>query len=268
MTGISDEMLMAYVDGELESRDRSAVEAYLAATPSAQDRLRVFQLTGRGLSELVNQPMREPVPQRLLDAVNISSKPIAFKSGPHKKRGAFNISAWPAAMAASVTFLAAAGAAYWFASRPSPNVNDGIGIELARSGDRIATHAIAAVLDKVQSGIAAPASIEGQDLTVTPVFTFATASKMFCRQYVVTAHDASAYGSVACKAANGNWHVEAHEAIDTPRPATQKIAPASGRAGPKSIEDAVDRLIDGDVLGTDAERAIIARAWRVENERQ
>lgn len=261
MRGISDEMLMAYVDGELHGSDRAAVENYLSNVPGGVERLRIFERTGRGLSDLFDQPMREPVPQRLLDAVKPTAEVVSFD--PAKRANwRQEIASWPLALAASLTILAAVGSAYWLSSQSGRAPNGNVGIEVAGNGARIASQAVASVLDTIASGTTAPISVDGQGAAIKPVFTFATAGDGFCRQYLITTHDNTAYGSVACKLPDGSWRVEVQEAFDGPASSDGKIAPASGHAGPKSVEDTVDRLIDGDVLDLEAERAVMARGWR------
>lgn len=261
MSGISDEMLMAYADGELDADARAAVDAYLANVPDAAERLRVFQSTGRVLSDLFDQPMREPVPQRLLDAIATPENVVALTSAKRYRRlSAFG--AWPTALAASVAILAVGGSAYWLASQSSFGGISRVGVEVASSGEPVAVRALAIVLDTVASRADADAMIDGQSATIKPVFTFATATG-FCRQYVITMPKAAAYGGVACKSRDGSWRVEANEAFNPSRSPTGGIAPASGSAGPKSVEAAVDRMIEGDVLSRDAERAAMAGGWRV-----
>lgn len=267
MSGISDEMLMAYVDGELDGNARTAVEAYLASVPEGVERLRVFEATGRGLSSLFDQPMQEPVPQRLLDVVNAPADVVAFDRSKRARQPS-TITAWPTALAASLTILAVGASAYWFASQSESQLKDHLGVEIASSGERIASRPVASVLDAAASGTTIATTINSQNARIKPVYTFATASSGFCRQFMITAQDATAYGSVACKSTDGRWRIEAYEALDPNRSTAGKIAPASGNAGPKSVEDAVDRLIDGDVLGLEAERAVIERGWQARNERE
>lgn len=268
MSGISDEMLMAYVDGELDDSARTAVETYLASVPEGVERLRVFEETGRGLSSLFDQPMREPVPQRLLDVVNAPADVLAFDRSKRASQRPIAMT-WPIALAASLTILAAGGSAYWLASQSGSNLEDNLGVEVASSGERLASRQVASVLDTAASGTTTAVMIDSQNARIKPVYTFATASRGFCRQFMITAQDATGYGSVACKSADGRWRIEAYEALDANRStAAGKITPASGHAGPKSVEDAVDRLIDGDVLGLEAERAVSERGWQARSDRE
>lgn len=263
MSGISDEMLMAYADGELDGNARAAVEDYLANAPESVERLRVFQETGRELSELFGQPMREPVPQRLIDAITAPQNIVAFKKVKRSERIKPFV-AWPTALAASLAILAASGSAYWLTSQGHRATNRLAGIEVTNSGERQAARALASVLETVSSGKTADGVADGQKMTIEPIYTFATASHEYCRQYAITMQQAAtAYGGVACKAPDGVWRIEAHEAINALRSSSERgIAPASGKAAPKSVEDAIDRLIEGDVLRPEAESAAMARSWK------
>jgi anti-sigma factor RsiW len=64
----SDEALVAYVDGELDSAERQHVEAWLAADPAVRDRLAALaqsaELARGAFADIVD----EPVPERLIAA--------------------------------------------------------------------------------------------------------------------------------------------------------------------------------------------------------
>ena len=79
MSDITDELLMAYADGELDSAEQRRVERYLANDPASAQRLEMFTQTGRDLGRLFDQPMREAIPERLLQTVmgSNSSSPAA-----------------------------------------------------------------------------------------------------------------------------------------------------------------------------------------------
>ena len=69
MAKVSDEMLMAYADGELALTERSEVETAIVSNPDLRSRLSVFERTKNELSGLYDEPMKRPVPDRLVDAV-------------------------------------------------------------------------------------------------------------------------------------------------------------------------------------------------------
>lgn len=256
---ISDETLMAYVDGELDANARAEVEEYLASSPDGRERLEVFQATGRGLSELFEQPMREPVPQRLLDAVIASDNVVPF-GAVRRHKSTRTQSYWPAALAACLTVLAAGGSAYWY-GHSAGKLDRNFGVEVAADGRRVASKALAAVLDGTPAGVDAKASISEQQAKITPVFTFAKEDKSYCRQYTIAAGHSEAIGGVACRSADGQWQVEAQATFDPAPNRTGQIAPAGGDGGPPEVEAAVDQMIAGDVLKPEVEAALIARGW-------
>jgi anti-sigma factor RsiW len=64
----SDETLVAYLDGELDSAERQHVEAWLAADPAARDQLAGLAQAGDLLRSAYAEIVNEPVPQRLIAA--------------------------------------------------------------------------------------------------------------------------------------------------------------------------------------------------------
>lgn len=265
MNDISDEMLMAYADGELDDRARAKVDAYLITSTEGAQRLEIFLATGRGLSELFEQPMHEPVPQRLLDVVAAPASVVAFPGAsarPTRTRQQF----WPIALAASLTILAVGGSAFWYSNRVSTGSGEAFGVARSEHGDPVAIDALADVLETTAVGVTTVATLSGQRAAVRPVFTFATAEKTYCRQYVITKDETTAYGGVACKVPNGQWRIEVQQAIAPARDfvtaKSKQIAPAAGATDGNEIEAVVDRLIAGDVLSIEAEASAMARKWQ------
>jgi hypothetical protein len=66
---ITDPMLMAYADGELDAADRKVVEDAIAADASLAAALARHQALRQALAGAFNPVIEEPVPQRLLEAV-------------------------------------------------------------------------------------------------------------------------------------------------------------------------------------------------------
>ncbi len=77
MTDFPDEMLMAYADNELSPRDRALLDARLAVDADLKARLQPFTATGSSLSAFFDQPLREPVPSRLIEAITSIPAPRA-----------------------------------------------------------------------------------------------------------------------------------------------------------------------------------------------
>jgi hypothetical protein len=267
---ISDEMLMAYADGELDGSDCAGVESYLANSSDGVSRLSVFAATGRGLAGMFEQPMLEPVPKRLLDAVHSGAtvrtgrtqggKPldhvIAFG---RTQRGAapFARRDW-ALLAASVAALAIVGGAYGF--RPQPAAGEMFATKLSQSGERIAVAELASALDVTRSRVTAARDIAGTAVTIKPVLTFATANKDYCRQYVISRPGPDAIGGVACRDSSSQWQIKTQVAIAPEKSTEGSIAP-SGKDGNAVIGAAIDGLIKGNALDGEQEDAVLKSGW-------
>jgi anti-sigma factor RsiW len=64
----SDEALVAYLDGELDTAERAHVEAWLAADPAVRDRLLALSESATTLRAAFADLVAEPVPERLIAA--------------------------------------------------------------------------------------------------------------------------------------------------------------------------------------------------------
>lgn len=265
MSGISDEMLMAYADDELSSEERARVETCLRSSPEAVTRLQVFAQTSRGLSRVFDEVVDAPMPQRLVDAARgVRSSGVVVDFAVGKRRHAGRRVLMPGrrgyALAASVAGLAIAVGAALFGMFPG-NGPDGDLFAVAE-GERSAPQALAAVLERGMSNAAAEVASGDAQVRVTPVFTFATAHSGYCRQYQIDGGSRGAREGVACRDEQGAWQIKSQVALGGPI-ATQgsgKIVPA-GRDGAPEIEALVDAMISGDVLSVEDEKSLIDKDW-------
>lgn len=62
---VTEDMLMAYVDGALDGRQRLLVEHYLAASPEAAERVATYMEQNRGLRDLFDGHLAEPLPSEI-----------------------------------------------------------------------------------------------------------------------------------------------------------------------------------------------------------
>lgn len=285
MSEISDETLMAYADGELDAAGRIEVEAYLARDPASAGRLAAFTATGRTLGDMFGQPMREPVPQRLLDAVKGPARQsahdlttpataptaiiIPFESARRSRPLAAPswTQTWsqPGALAAaSIAVIAAGLGTYWILDQAKSDFGQSYGVAIAKDGAKIAGTALATALDTTPSGSSTMQTIDGTPATIKPVFTFANASQSYCRQYEISTSAATQLAGVACRDARGQWKVEVQVALDGSLPAAGKIVPAE-KVSSATVDAIVDRIISGDVLGLEDEAAVMKNNWQATN---
>lgn len=261
---ISDELLMAYADGELHGAAQAAVAAYLSASLEGAQRLAVFTSTGRSLSGMFEQPLLEPVPQRLIEAAMGARQPggrvISIETARRARPPKYT---WLQAVAACVALVAASVGATSLLNRGEAQTDGTFALVQSSAGPKIAGADLAAVLEATPSGVSAQRTIAGVDAVIEPVLTFAAINGDYCRQYVVSRSDAaSAFAGVACRDAGGPWRVEVHTEVAAVRAKNNQVSVA-GKGGPLDVETAVDRLISGNVLGGDEEAELFKRGWSV-----
>lgn len=281
MSLISDELLMAYADGELEGDECANLESGLLQSSELAARLAVFSATGRGLAQIFDKPMQEPVPQRLVDAIyaapaagvlaggrkaNENVVPFASRKPQARSSQRSVLPQQLALAAACVTLLAVGAGTYWHFNNPAGQAGESFALAQSKTGERIASAELASALDSVLGDQTAVMQISGTPATIKPLFTFATADKSFCRQYEITRASAQAIAGVACRGSEGQWRVETHVAFEKVAPAASDIKTAdiktAGKASIESVEAAVNRLISGDVLGNDQEAALMKQGWK------
>jgi anti-sigma factor RsiW len=114
MSAVTRDMLMAYSDGQLETADRAAVEAHLAANPEAAAEVALWQRQSNALRTLFAPVGSEPVPARL------RATRIAAEQG---RKSRINLR-WAAAAVMLIGLGVGAG---WFVRPlidPSPSASD------------------------------------------------------------------------------------------------------------------------------------------------
>jgi surface antigen len=272
---ITDEILMAYADGELSREDCRRLEAILSQDAGLRARLEPFSVTGSSLANVFDQPMREPIPDRLLAVITAGGRRMpaagerAARQPQQQTGGIFDAIAealFPRglgfASAFSLTALVAAGgvAGYVVGSMGvSPQ-----GAAVVAAGDlENALETQASLSDEVALGTGA---------ALWPAASFKSNSEGFCREYKIVGSDGNGFAGVACRGADSQWRVAVHAELKAP--SKEKLADAivqgtapkkywsAGDLRSQAVEDAVDKLKKGDVFGSDEEAAAIANQWK------
>lgn len=272
MREIPDEILMAYADGEVSADWRQDVETYLATDPNAQQRLQAFTRTGRDLGLLFDRPMREAVPERLVafvtgapgkNGADSASSSVQVLLYPVKKHAApARLSGGTWAIAASVVLLSAIGAGTLFYHERGRDLADAssYGLEQAGDGSKVAGAVLAAALETTPSGKVAVRTIDEDQASIRPSFTFRSVRGEYCRQYEVHGAKLGGLSGVACREGTGAWRVEVQTASADRHGDSGAIIPA-GKESSQAVDAVVDRLISGDVLGQVDEASAIGGGW-------
>lgn len=272
MNPVSDEMLMAYADGELTSEESRALEQLLQQDPALRARLEPFVETRVRLTAAFEHTLREPVPHRLVAAIRRA--PVAGRASRarlslgERIRNALtaaaailapaNLGLIPSVAASMAGLVLVGAAAGWIAARstaPSSLIE-------ASGPDLVAAGALAHALEANPSGTASAG--DGRGATVVPVLSFKTGSQAVCREYRVRTADADRdFAGLACRSADGVWrvalHVETAKQVTASPGAPYETATASNVP---AVDALVETMISGESFGQDDEAALLNNGWR------
>jgi hypothetical protein len=279
MNEISDETLMAFADGRLDETQRSHVQRDLADSAALRERLAAFSATkaDSDLWRVFDQPMREPVPQYLVDLVMAPTALAGVGQAAQvvkPKRPSIvdrirdfllaQSAAWSPALAYSVAV--GAGLSLGWVLHAAQGMKAPIAVVDAGQHDGLmADGSLRSILETAPSGpFGGKASGQVAARQVMPTLTFRSRDGVYCRQYEMTQPGQTAtFNGVACRTAAGQWVVQTHvPSSGTAAVIDGKIQPASGQPGSSPVESTVTQLIEGDAFGVDEERQLIAKGWR------
>jgi hypothetical protein len=250
---ITDEILMAYVDGELDADARAAVEAAMAEHPDVARRVARQQELRRRLHVAFNEVLGEPVPDRLVEAARrapagVRPAPVtdlararAQKTEPSGRRWS-----WPewGAMAASVLVGALLSQALLRTFTAEPIV--------VREGRLVANDVLARALSNQLT------ADQPLDARIAMGLSFRAQGGEYCRTFVI--RDGRGLAGLACREGE-TWSVQ------TVAPGGQSPGPGgeyemAGAELPALILRAVEERIEGEPLDARAEAAARANHWR------
>jgi len=203
---ITEDLLMAYADGEADAETRAAVEAAMAVDGAIRERVEAHRRLRGTLAGAFGSAMNEPVPERLLAAVRgeaassqssrraeivdlaaVRARKAAPKTPPRPRRAWVQWSALAACLAIGV--IAARGLG---SIGTSPMIADRHGTLMAQGG-------LSQALDQQIAGSAA-----APDQAVKIGVSFRSSDKLYCRTFQVVRGDGLA--GLACRAPTG-WQV-------------------------------------------------------------
>ena len=223
---ITDETLIAYVDGELSESERLKIDSAVAADPALQERLEKHRRFRARMGGAFAGVLDEPVPERLVEAAKPSNV-VRFpdRGGPSLP--------W-IAMAASLAVGVIAGSSIPRFQQP------------AIGSDMVAHGQLAHALEKQL------ASNPGKDEAVRVGLTFRGADG-YCRTFTE-----KRLAGLACREGD-SWKV--HLAVAQQDGPGGEYRPAASETPPAVLE-AAQTLMVGEPLDAKAEAAAQAKGWR------
>ncbi len=254
MSALSDETLLAYADGVLESEEAREVERQLSGDPEAQARLEAIREGGRlaqaAYPEPTEDPSEDPLAKLLLgepEPAETDPNVVAFPKRETPRRG---LSTWALPLAASLALaVGIAGGLSW----------DRLTGTGGASSDLLAAGPVAgeSLLHRALETSASYETLEEADGSVTPLLTFRDSRGQFCREYQAMQAGEAAAG-LACKA-KGGWLATAVVAF--PDANGPDYVTASGPAA-DLLSALLQQEMQGEPLTPDEEKQAIGDAWQ------
>jgi hypothetical protein len=243
--GFSDEILMAYADGELPPAQCAAVEQAIAADPDVARRVAQHRALRARLQDTYEPVLKEQIPRRLLEALREhpggdGANVIPLRRGPPRTPPR----AWQwAAIAASLLLGAIIGQ---FVIHPRA-----VGPLAAQDGQLVARGTLADALNHQL------ANTQSAQAPVQMGITYLAKDGQYCRTFTLT--ERSSLAGLACRSSQ-DWHVQMLvQSTPEPLPSTQYRRAAS--ALPNAISQAVEAQISGEPLDAREEAAARGRGW-------
>ncbi len=260
---ISDETLLAYVDGELDEMEKARVDAAARTDAALARRIQAQRRLRERMANVFADLVAEPPPERLAQAVTAKRPPAAVvdlnavrqQRAKQQAQPKPSYGGWMRWGAAAACLMLALGVGYEVAPYlPSPGTGALVG---GPPGTLMAQSQLATALD----GRLASAGTKPGDMVRIGV-SFRAAGGQYCRTFQVAGQIASrdGFAGLACRDPAG-WRLRMVVADAAPAgdgPAYRKAASET----PAPILSAVEGLIDGAPLDAQQEAAARAKGWR------
>jgi hypothetical protein len=240
----SDEQISAFLDGELEAADMDALAKDMETSAELAARVErlgaATQMFVAASGEIDRHPMSAGL-QGFLARADEASNVVPFR-----RKGVTAFIMEHRAIAACLVCAVAALAALPQLGADNDNMLPDAGGIIAQ------TSPLHRMLEDGGSGRVVSIA---DGVTATPRLTFASADGGYCRQFEIDSASGE-ISAVACRDKAG-WHAEmaVYGAPDGAGYTT-----ASGDTD-RTLDAFIDKLISGDPLDADAEKALIARDW-------
>lgn len=238
MNPVTDEMLMAYADGELDPPVRADMERALAADPALAERLRAHVALRARLRLAFEPELDEPVPERLRRA---AATEAAGANLAARRPGAANDAWWRwGGLAASVLAGVLIGR-LWPAAGPPGDV------AALGDGRLVARGAVAQALSTQRA--AAPS----QGAPVAVQLSFVDRSGVYCRTF-----STATLAGLACRS-GAEWQLHLLAGAE---PAAAGALRQAASALPPAVLGAVDQRMADRPLDAAAEQEALRRGWQ------
>jgi hypothetical protein len=249
---ITDELLVAYVDDELDAAQRTMVRSVLDNDPGLCRRADDMRLARDLLREAFPLKPGASVPPSIDAAANRLAEACAHRfSGPPQAVPFRNWRKY--AIAAGVVLCVTVGASYLAWRAASAPTRQPV-TSVMRVDPNTALHG---VLESTPS--AEVVNVPAEDAAVRAVLTFRSKDGRFCREFEILAGSGGSTG-IACRD-HGEWRAEVLVSTAAASSDGTSYTPA-GQSDERAVAEVAERLIRGDPLSAQEEARVLAGGWR------
>jgi hypothetical protein len=248
---LTDELLVAYVDDELNVDQRAMVSGVLDRNPALCRRADEMRLARDLLREAFPLQQGAILPARIETAVKHLAAATKRYSSQTRATSGFRLQ-WPHAMAAGLLLCIAAGASYFFLRGMSESTDD----EATALTQIDLKNPLHGVLES--SASAELIEVPEENAAMRAVLTFRAKDGRFCREFEILA-DAGGSTGIACRE-NGRWRAEVLVKAAAILPNDTHYVPAAGSDDP-AVAEVFERLVQGEPLGAVQEAHLLAGGW-------
>jgi hypothetical protein len=248
---LTDELLVAYVDDELDSQQRAMVSAVLDRNAVLSRRADEMRLARDLLREAFPLQSDAAVPVRIDSAATQLAAACAGHRWSSRKAPGFRVRRSHAIAAGLVLCTVAAS---YFVLRPAGDEQRPMVTALTEIGPENPLHG---VLESTAS--AQLIKVPGEDAAVRAVLTFRAKDGRFCREFEILADSGSSTG-IACRE-EGHWRTEVLASGAAIATGGNNYTPAGG-SDEAAVAEVFDGLVQGEPLGIDEETRLLAAGWR------
>ena len=248
---VTDEMIMAYADGELDADGCALVEAAIAEDPDIAGRIEAHHRLRATLTGAFGGVLVEPVPERLIEAVRRPPSPntdnvvdlARFRAKPEAPARR-PVPQWAQYGAIAATLVVGVMVGRVWLTPPAAPLVVGPAGQMAAQGDLAV-----ALNNQLASGGGGKAVVIG--------VSFRSTSGQYCRTFQV--NQGQGLAGLACREPKG-WAVRM-AMTSAPQAAAAGYRTAASET-PAPVLDAVQGLIAGDPLDAKSEARAQAAGWR------
>lgn len=228
---MTEEDIIAYIDGELDGAARARAEAALAADAALRARAEQHRALRQAMLTSFDSVLTEPVPERLIGAVRQPPATVVSIDSGRRRVAAIPAAGWLTALAATLV------------------VGVFTGRQLAPAGGALGADPV--LISSLDGTGIAPI----KTAPIKIALSYRDRSGRYCRVYEDRRRIAAA--GIACRADAG-WAVEVVAAVPAATPGTYHTAAA---ALPPPVLTTIDTTIAGAPLDRASERAAAAAHW-------